>query len=292
VHKRGLPSGLKMRHDSHYVEELTKSQQFIGRIIPISRIEPNPEQPRVEMGDLTELVDSIKEKGVLEPLLVKPLAGMDKWLIIAGERRWRASQLAGLTELPCIELNVSDQEIAEIALIENLQRKDLTVWEEADAYQALCQRFQYTHEDLARKLGKSRSSVTETLTIAALPRLIRDKCVENGIATKASILKIARRFDEDEMLEEINSAAVRDSKQRDERVSVKPQNQKDVIVKSDKRQINGFANPRTSFPLKVFKFNDIESGFQAELKFKKPIGLSELKTALGKIMTSLNDYEE
>lgn len=95
--KRGLPSGLKMRHDTHYVNELAKSSQTVGRVISIDRIEPNPEQPRVDFGDLKELTSSIKQNGVLEPILVKPIENSNKFMIIAGERRWRASNLAGLT---------------------------------------------------------------------------------------------------------------------------------------------------------------------------------------------------
>ena len=103
--KRGLPTGVQMRHDFHYVEELSRSHRPVGKIIPIDRIEPNPEQPRHEFGDLTELTESIREKGVLEPLLVKP-TGNGRYMIIAGERRWRASNLAGLAEVPCIELDI------------------------------------------------------------------------------------------------------------------------------------------------------------------------------------------
>src|SRR5688572_4809746 len=139
-----------MRHDSHYVEDLARSNRSVGRIIPISQIEPNPDQPRTEIGDLTELTSSIKEKGVLEPLLVKPFSN-GTWMIIAGERRWRAANLAGLREVPCIELDIDEKGIAEIALIENMQRKDLTVWEEADGLAALSSRYGYTHEEIAKK---------------------------------------------------------------------------------------------------------------------------------------------
>ena len=126
-----------MRHDAHYVEELTQSTTtHVGRLIQIDKLDPNPDQPRSEIGDLTELTASISEKGVLEPLLVKPMMG--RWMIIAGERRWRAATAAGLTELPCIEMDVDDAGVAEIALIENMQRKDLTPWEEADGLRALC----------------------------------------------------------------------------------------------------------------------------------------------------------
>ena len=135
--KKGLPTSVKMRHDLHYVEELARINRPIGKILPIEKIEPNPEQPRTEIGDLSELTSSIKQNGVLEPLLVKPNRENGTWMIIAGERRWRASNLAGLREVPCIELDLDDKSIAEIALIENLQRKDLTIWEEADGLAAL-----------------------------------------------------------------------------------------------------------------------------------------------------------
>ena len=121
-----------MRHDAHYVEELSsQSPTAIGRLVSVELLDPNPEQPRVEIGDLSELITSVKEKGVLEPLLVKP-SQKGRWMIIAGERRWRAASAAGLREVPCIEMDVDAAAVAEIALIENMQRKDLTPWEEAD----------------------------------------------------------------------------------------------------------------------------------------------------------------
>ena len=94
----------------------------------------------------------------MEPLLVKPSRISGRWMIIAGERRWRAAREAGVREVPCIEMDVDDRAVAEIALIENMQRKDLTTWEEADGLRALCERFGYTHEEVARKVGKSRST--------------------------------------------------------------------------------------------------------------------------------------
>jgi ParB family transcriptional regulator, chromosome partitioning protein len=122
VSKRGLPAGIHMRHDAHYVEELaSQTPASIGRRISIELIDPNPDQPRVEIGDLSELILSIKERGVLEPLLVTPSALKGRWMIIAGERRWRAARAAGLREVPCIELDVDEQGVAEIALIENMQ---------------------------------------------------------------------------------------------------------------------------------------------------------------------------
>ncbi len=187
-----------MRHDAHYVEAFSHTSRSIGKTIAIEMIEPNPEQPRNEFGDLKELTASIREKGVLEPLLVKvkPEGG---WMIIAGERRWRASKLAGLTEVPCIEIETDDQGVAEIALIENLQRKDLNIWEEADGLRALADKFGYTQEDIAQKISKSRSTVTEIMTIAGLPDDIRTRCREANIASKSILLEIARQFDDSAM---------------------------------------------------------------------------------------------
>src|SRR5215210_6093587 len=98
-----------MRHDSHYVEELASHRPTpVGRLISIDLLDPNPDQPRVEIGDLAELTASISDKGVLEPLLVKPSAG-GRWMIIAGERRWRAARASGLRDVPCIELDVDER---------------------------------------------------------------------------------------------------------------------------------------------------------------------------------------
>lgn len=189
-----------MRHDSHYVDQIASHSRSVGRTILITSIFPNPEQPRSDFGDLTELTESIREKGVLEPLLVKP-KGDGTFMIIAGERRWRSSQLAGLTEVPCIELDIDDHSVAEIALIENLQRKDLTVWEEADGLAALGEKFGYTHDQIAQKISKSRSTVTELLSIAGLPPEVRLRCGQAKITAKATLLEIARQFDEAAMFD-------------------------------------------------------------------------------------------
>lgn len=201
--KSGLPTGVKMRHDSHYVERIAARSRSIGRTIPIDLIHPNPEQPRVEFGDLTELTNSIREKGVLEPLLVKPNSD-GTFMIIAGERRWRSSKLAGLTEVPCVELDLDENAVAEVALIENLQRKDLTIWEEADGLAALAERFGYTHEQIAQKISKSRTTVTELLAVAGLPDGIRAKCRAANISSKAILVDISRQFDEAAMHEHLD----------------------------------------------------------------------------------------
>lgn len=189
-----------MRHDSHYVEELAQHRPTpVGRLIALDKLDPNPEQPRVEIGDLADLTASIREKGVLEPLLVRPSRLSGRWMIIAGERRWRAAREADLREVPCIEMDVDDRAVAEIALIENMQRKDLTPWEEADGLLALSQRFGYTHEEIAHKVGKSRTTVTEALSIAAIPEPIRERCRRADINSKSLLLEIVRQPDEESM---------------------------------------------------------------------------------------------
>jgi len=170
-------------------------------MIPIDKLAPNPLQPRVEIGDLSELVLSIREKGVLEPLLVRPSDVGGRFMIISGERRYRASLEVGLSELPCIEMDVDDREVAEISLIENLQRKDLTVFEEADGLVALAKRFGYKHDEIAKKLGKARTSVTETISIASIPPDVRDLCRRADISSKSMLLQVVRQPTDDEMRE-------------------------------------------------------------------------------------------
>src|SRR5471030_2629091 len=174
-----------MRHDAHYVESLTSySGAAVGRMIPVERIRPNPDQPRKALGDLRELTDSIREKGVLEPLLVRFIPREDTYYIISGERRYHASKAAGLPEIPCIIKIADDAETLELGLIENLQRKDLTPFEESDGLHRLAEQFAYTHEDIARKISKARSSVTEILSLRNIPESIRRHCAEHGISSK------------------------------------------------------------------------------------------------------------
>lgn len=195
---RGLPQEKTMRHDSHFVEEITSTRSdSIGRLIDIHRIEPNPHQPRKEFGDLSDMVASIKEKGILEPILVRNHQG--KYQIIAGERRYQAAKLAGLRNLPCIEVDVDNRGMLEISLIENLQRKDLHPFEEAEAIQSLSDQFRYTHEEIARKLGKSRPVITEALSLCRIPQDVRERCRQADITSKSMLLQIARQGDVEAM---------------------------------------------------------------------------------------------
>src|SRR6185436_7801818 len=133
-----------MRHDEHYVDALANSAGSpIGRMVPIDRVDPNPDQPRQVMGDLSELMSSISEKGVIEPLVVRQRGA--RYQIVAGERRYQAAVRVGLRELPVVIRDVDATEIIEVALVENIQRKDLGPFEEAEAMSTLANRSGYTH---------------------------------------------------------------------------------------------------------------------------------------------------
>ena len=181
-----------MRHDAHYVETLAAPGGTpVGRMVPIDHIDPNPDQPRQAMGDLAELIASVKEKGIIEPLIVRQRG--DRYQIVAGERRYQASVRAGLQDLPVVVRDVDDTEVIELALIENLQRKDLTPFEEAEALQGLAEKCNYTHEELAQKIGRSRTSITESLSLATMPEAVRNLCRLADISSKSLLLQVVRQ---------------------------------------------------------------------------------------------------
>jgi len=278
VSKRlGLPVTLKMRHDAHYVESLTSySGAAVGRMIPVEQIRPNPEQPRKALGDLRELSDSIRQKGVLEPLLVRFIPQEDCFYIISGERRYHAARAAGLREVPCIEKTADDAETLEIALIENIQRKDLTPFEEADGLQRLSEQFNYSHEELARKIGKARTSVTETLLLRNIPDSLRKKCVENGITTKSLLLQIARQPTDRQKLELfariLQTGLTRDGARQ---------------ARSDDKQ-----GPQRAQPF-IFQYEPENESFRFRLQFKKShVSRDELIRTLKEILSQLEGTSE
>jgi ParB family transcriptional regulator, chromosome partitioning protein len=270
--KTGLPVMLKMRHDAHYVESLTSySGAAVGRMIPVDQIRPNPDQPRKALGDLRELTESIRVKGVLEPLLVRFVPREECYYIISGERRYHASRAAGLREVPCIEKMADDAETLEIALIENIQRKDLTPFEEADGLYRLAQQFDYTHEDVAKKIGRARNSVSETLSLLDIPDVLRRKCIDNGIMSKGLLLEIAKQQSVKKMEETINrimqSGLTRDQA-RKERAEEK-------------------TAPSRPQPF-VFHYEPEDEAFKFRLQFKKSnVSRDELIRTLREILAQL-----
>jgi ParB family chromosome partitioning protein len=281
--KRGLPLRVKMRHDTHFVEELTARHETpVGRMIPLSAIEPDPGQPRSTMGDLGDLVLSIREKGVLEPILVRPLSGgMGAGLgpsgalfrIISGERRYRAAQEAGLYEVPAIEMDVSDEEALEIALIENLQRKDLTPFEEAEGYRMLSEAHQYTHEEIAEAVGKSRTVITESLSLLQIPPRERDTVQALGITSKSLLLEVLKAGSEAEMIELLEEVARRGLNRDDLRQRLR---------RSDKGGKFGRRKPY------VFRFKSPDRTFSLLLSFRQSeVDKDDLIRALERILVDL-----
>lgn len=253
VRRAGLPESLRMRHDTHFVEQLARpSGEPIGRFIAIRDIDPNPNQPRQSMGDLSDLTASIREKGVLGPILVRPQGA--RYQIVAGERRYRAAIAAGLPEVPCVVRDASDAEAMELALLENLQRKDLSPFEEAEGMKALADHHGYTHERLAEMLGRSRSSITETLALTAIPEDIRHRCRLADIQSKSLLLQIVRQPSPQKMAELIERLQAEGAT----RVQARR------LARSEKpRAIRG--RPRQF----VFHYQPREKSFSLVLKFKK-----------------------
>jgi ParB family chromosome partitioning protein len=271
---------VKMRHDNHFVEELTARHETpVGKMIPLSAIEPDPNQPRSTMGDLDDLVASIRDKGVLEPILVRPRPETPEdgpsgvlYRIISGERRYRAAQEAGLYEVPAIEMDLTDQEALEIALIENLQRKDLTPFEEAEGYRMLAGTHGYTHEEISEAVGKSRTVVTESLSLLQIPPRVRDTVQALGITSKSLLLEVLKAGSEEEMIDLLEEVARRGLNRDDLRQR----------LRHDK---GGKSSRRKPY---VFRFKDPERTFSLSLSFRQSeVDKDDLIHALEQILTDL-----
>ena len=190
--KKGLGRGLNTLipsmpiMDSELVKEVTekkKDHSINEMMMPIQKLEPNPKQPRNQFNEdgLQELADSIKQYGILQPLLVKKKD--DYYEIIAGERRWRAAKLAGLKEVPVIIRDFTEREIVEIALIENIQREDLSPIEEALAYKKLMEEFELKQDQIAAKVSKSRATITNSLRLLKLDKRVQTMLEEEIISS-------------------------------------------------------------------------------------------------------------
>lgn len=176
--KGGLGKGLDAIFSENDMEDKNSAVA-----IRVSDIEPNRAQPRKNFDDesLAELADSISRHGVLQPLLVRPLIG-GGYQIVAGERRWRAARMAGVQEIPAVVRDLSESEVMQLALIENLQREDLNPLEEAGGYRALMDKYGFTQEDVARTVGRSRPAVANALRLLALPEDLREMVGEGVLS--------------------------------------------------------------------------------------------------------------
>jgi ParB family chromosome partitioning protein len=175
------------------------------RRVPIEYLRPNPRNPRRNFpeAELEELASSIKERGIIQPVVVRSVRGAkDAYEIIAGERRWRAAQRAGLHEIPIVPIEATDSEALELAIIENVQRTDLNPLEEAGGYQALAAEYKHGHEDIAKIVGKSRSHVTNTLRLLKLPEPVK-AYINAGKITAGAARMLIGADDPEEMAREI-----------------------------------------------------------------------------------------
>ncbi len=206
----GLGKGLGALMLENSVDEMVATNS-----LPLTEIVPNKEQPRktFDEGALEELADSIKQHGVLQPLLVRPLPS-GGYQLVAGERRWRASRIAGLKEVPVVVKELSDVETMEIAIIENLQREDLNPIEEAEGLQALIDRCGFTQEEVATSVGKSRPAIANALRLLKLPSEVREMTKNGEISAGHARALLA--FDNEAMINEVaqnivkNNLTVRD----------------------------------------------------------------------------------
>lgn len=198
--KRGLGKGVGALFGENTKEKPTKTEEKESMTLPIADIEPNPLQPRkkFEEDSLLELADSMKHVGVLQPIIVKK---KDKtYEIVTGERRWRAAKLAGLKEMPVIIKELTEKELAQISLIENIQRENLNIMEEANAYKRLLEEFQLTHDELANQIGKSRTAITNTLRLLALSEAVQ-KMTADGMLSMGHARSLLAVTDETQQAE-------------------------------------------------------------------------------------------
>ena len=194
-------SGLGRGIDAIFLENtMESSEEKSGGVmkIRVSQMEPKDNQPRKHFDTeaLAQLADSIAAHGVLQPILVREIAG-DRYQIIAGERRWRASKMAGLNEVPVVLLDSTEQEAAQIALIENIQREDLNPLEEAAAYRSLAEEYHLTQEEISRQIGKSRSAIANAVRLLDLPASVHPLLASGELSTGHARALLGLRVVED-----------------------------------------------------------------------------------------------
>lgn len=244
--------------------------------IKISQIEPNRNQPRRSFDEdaLEELSQSIKEHGVLQPILVRPQI-YGGYQIVAGERRYRASRMAGLTEIPAIIKELSDSETMQIALIENLQRRDLSDLEEAKGYQTLMDEYDFSQEDVARTVGKSRSAVANTLRLLGLPDDVKELLEQGKISAGHARALLA--VDQDKQIKEAADKIIKEG------LSVR---QTEKLVKS-----MGSAKPKKPAVQKLSPYAEVELALSDALGTKVTVTENKKKGG-GTLNIEFYDPEE
>ncbi len=276
----GLGKGLEALMLENSIDEMVATNT-----LPLNEIIPNKEQPRktFDEGALQELSESIKQHGVLQPLLVRPLT-TGGYQLVAGERRWRASRMAGLKEVPVVVKELTDTETMEIAIIENLQREDLNPIEEAEGLQALIDKCGFTQEEVATSVGKSRPAIANSLRLLRLPTEVRDMTKNGDISAGHARALLA--FDNDAMIYEVaqnivsNKLTVRDV----ERLAKIKEPSSPVSVKRNKRRDSFFDEVELSLTealgRKVKVYNGRGKG-TLEIEFYSQEDLKNIANKLG-----------
>ena len=245
--KSGLGTGL----DTLFEDNGFGLAQENGTVLRLTEIEPNRNQPRKEFDEqaLSELADSIREHGIIQPLLVRPLE-TGGYQLVAGERRWRAARMIGLTEVPVVIKEMTETEVMELALIENLQRQDLNPLEEAAGYRELMTTYGLTQDQVAKRVGKSRSAVANCLRLLTVPEEIQP-FLRGGQLSAGHVKALAGMSDREEMVRIAKSAA-----------------DKGLSVREVERQVQSFTAPRPSSPSGEEKeafYKELELAMNVEL---------------------------
>jgi ParB family chromosome partitioning protein len=245
---RGLDSLFGQQNVTDILEDIENGKDQRSQLmIPVSEIRPNPYQPRKIFNKeaLEELSLSIQQHGVFTPILVKK--SISGYELITGERRWRASKMANLEEIPAIVVDFDDQQMMEVALLENVQREDLNVIEEAKAYEQLIQRLNYTQEQLAHRIGKSREHITNTLRLLRLPEEVQEKVTSKqlsmgharallGLKDEELMKKIAKRTIQQGLsVRKVEQLVKAQSQKKEE-----PKQEESVFVKDAKRKLEEY----------------------------------------------------
>lgn len=245
---RGLDSLFGQQNVTDILEDIENGKDQRSQLmIPVSEIRPNPYQPRKIFNKeaLEELSLSIQQHGVFTPILVKK--SISGYELITGERRWRASKIANLEEIPAIVVDFDDQQMMEVALLENVQREDLNVIEEAKAYEQLIQRLNYTQEQLAHRIGKSREHITNTLRLLRLPEEVQEKVTSKqlsmgharallGLKDEELMKKIAKQTIQQGLsVRKVEQLVKAQSQKKEE-----PKQEESVFVKDAKRKLEEY----------------------------------------------------
>jgi ParB family transcriptional regulator, chromosome partitioning protein len=295
--KRALGKGLSALLENANTDITTKNigvagGQTVGSIssLAIDQIEANPFNPRTnfEEAALTELSDSIKEHGIIQPLTVRKL-GRDKYQLISGERRFRASQLAGLTEVPCYIRIANDQNMLEMALVENIQREDLNAVEVALSYQRLLDECNLTQEQLSQKLGKSRSNIANFLRLLKLPAAIQVG-IREGLLTMGHARALVNAGDEEIQLSLFRRIVSEELSVRDVEAILK--GNREPEVKEEKSSLDELVESSEKAPVAELSPAIVEFRNRLSENLSTKVAISTDNKGRGKIVINFDSQEQ